>query len=236
MITEKKNNNFWDINTSFIKYVLLSIFFFISLYICYFKKKYDEILINLPKQQNYLNYKSLEFYFSKYLCDLIVLKKSNCAEEIFTNYNFFYEIEYIKRDINIFVDLEKSFIENLFLIIGIIPFLKFNSTINYSINNKGSQKLYKIILNYKKKKDNIIPINIEDLPTFKKRFYRSINYIWEISLSKKILDIMRFIIDNYYGDNCYNIYEEALNKNYIYIIKNKINNLSNLVSEKLISK
>ena len=206
MITKKKNNDFLNINNSFIKYVFLSIFFFISLYICFLKKKYDEIIINFPKQKNYLNYNSLEFYFSQYLCDLIVSKKDNCAKEIFTNYNFFYEIEYIKRDVNIFVDMEKSFIENLFLIIGIIPFLKFNSTIYYSINNKGSQKLYKIILNYKKKKNNIISINIKDLPTFKKRFYHSINYIWEISLSKKILDIMRFIIDNYYDDNCYNIY------------------------------
>ena len=117
-----------------------------------------------------------------------------------------------------------------------VPFLRFNSTISYKIYNKGSNKLYRFILNYKIKRKRTILININDLQAIQKKFNESINYIWESPIQKKILDIMRYIIYNYYDDNCFQIYEESVNKNYNYFIKNNINKLSKKDSEESVSK
>ena len=217
------------------KYILLNIFCVI--YFTFFTKIKDKGIFSfLFNTKDSLNQNSIVSNLSKYLCDLLVVKNGNCTNEILSNYNFFYSIDYIKKNVTISIDVKKSFIENFFLIIGIVPFLKFNSTIKYSIFNKGSYKLYRLIFNYKKKKKGIILINIGDLQTIIKKLNDSINYIWGIPLQKKMFDIIRYIIDNYYDDTCLNIYEDSLNNNYHYYIKKKTNKLPNFVSKELASK
>ena len=212
---------------------ILSIF---SICIFFFTRAYDTIFSPLYKLTDSLNPNEFEFHFSKYLCDLLVIKNGNCIYEVLNNYNFFYNIQDIKKNVNLYLDIKKSFIENLLLIIGLVPFLRFNSTISYKIYNKGSNKLYRFILNYKIKRKRTILININDLQAIQKKFNESINYIWESPIQKKILDIMRYIIYNYYDDNCFQIYEESVNKNYNYFIKNNINKLSKKDLEELVSK
>lgn len=218
------------------KFSLLFILSIFSICIFCFTRAHDTIFFPLYKLRDFLNPNSFEFYFSNYLCDLLVIKNGNCIYEVLNNYNFFYNIQDINKNVNLYLDIKKSFIENLFLIIGLVPFLRANSTINYKIYNKGSIKLYKLILNYKKKKKRTILININDLQIIQKKFNESINYIWESPLQKKILDILRYIIYNYYDDNSFHIYEESVNKNYNYFIKNNINKLSNLDLKELVSK
>ena len=57
-----------------------------------------------------------DFYYSKYLCSFFNLEnEKNCTEEILFNYDFFYEIKKIKRNVNISIDIKKSLLENIFL-------------------------------------------------------------------------------------------------------------------------
>ena len=181
---------------------------------------------------------SFEFYYSKYLCSFFILNSNrNCTKEILNNYDFFYDVEKIKGNITVSIDVQKSLIENVFFLIGIIPFLKFNSTLEYNINCKECNKLFKILFKYKEKKDKKIIINITDFETIQNNFNNLINYIWEFPLHKKIiLDNIRFIISNYYNDTCLYLFEKALNNNYYYYIKNNYKFFSNLNLKELISK
>jgi hypothetical protein len=58
-------------------------------------------------------------------------------------------------------------LENIFLLLGIIPLLKNNSTLSYKINNKGIYKLFKKILN-KKIKYKVIKLDYNYLLYFNK--------------------------------------------------------------------
>lgn len=179
-----------------------------------------------------------DFYYSKYLCSFFNLEnEKNCTEEILFNYDFFYEIKKIKRNVNISIDIKKSLLENIFLIIGIIPFLKFNSTIEYNINNKESNELFKFLFNYKNITNNKIIIDINDFETIKKSFNKSLNYIWDFPLkNKQVIDNIRFVINNYYEDNFKYVFEEILNENYNYYIQKNIKVFSDSDLEELISK
>lgn len=179
-----------------------------------------------------------DFYYSKYLCSFFNLEnEKNCTEEILFNYDFFYEIKKIKRNVNISIDIKKSLLENIFLIIGIIPFLKFNSTIEYNINNKESNELFKFLFNYKNITDNKIIIDINDFETIKKSFNKSLNYIWDFPLkNKQVIDNIRFVINNYYEDNFKYVFEEILNENYNYYIQKNIKVFSDSDLKELISK
>lgn len=179
-----------------------------------------------------------DFYYSKYLCSFFNLEnEKNCTEEILFNYDFFYEIKKIKRNVNISIDIKKSLLENIFLIIGIIPFLKFNSTIEYNINNKESNELFKFLFNYKNITNNKIIIDINDFETIKKSFNKSLNYIWDFPLkNKQVIDNIRFVINNYYEDNFKYVFEEILNENYNYYIQKNIKVFSDSDLKELISK
>ena len=225
-------------NFIFIKFLIIGFLNFTSIY-------YIEIIVanenNFDNNKTkFLNY-SYDFYYRKYLCSLLVLNNNNndnnnCMKEIFSKYNFFYDIKSLKTNINLIIDFKKSFIENLFLIISIIPFLKNNSTIQYSINNKDSYKLFKLFFKYKKKKNRKIIIKINDINNIKSNFSYLINYKWESPMNKNILDIIRYIISNYYDNTCLQIYEKFLNKNFEYYIQKNNRTFSKIDLTKLLSK
>ena len=174
----------------------------------------------------------LETYYSQYLCSLLILNNGKyCLNEVLNNYDFFYFIKGIRKNVNL------SIIENIIILLGIIPFLKNNSIIRYGINTYESNKLYKKLFSYKKIKNGKIHIDFSDFKTVKTDFNNLINYIWEFIPQKQILDNLRYIISNYYNDSCANIFEKTLNRNYEYFIKyNKSIVFNNSFKKELISK
>lgn len=157
-------------------------------------------------------------------------------KEILTNYDFFYEIEDIKKNIILSIDIRKTLIENIILIIGIIPFLKKNSFIQYKINSKEANKIFKFIFNHKDSNNKINMINKKDISHIKRNFESLVNNIWEFIPQKKILDNIRYIINNYYDSSCSHQFEKSLNKNYEYYISKKFQDLSKEDLKDLISK
>jgi hypothetical protein len=157
-------------------------------------------------------------------------------KEILTNYDFFYEIKGIKKNIILSIDIKKTLIENIILIIGIVPFLKNNSFIKYKINSNEVNKIFKFIFNHKHLKNKIFIIDKKDILSIKRNFESLVDNIWESIPQKKILDNIRYIINNFYDSSCSNQFEESLNKNYDYYISKNIKFLSKEDFEDLISK
>ena len=88
----------------------------------------------------------IEYYFHYILCKYFFFERNyNCKNQIFTNKNFYDNIIEINKNNEILINIKKTKIENIFLLIGIMPFLKNKSLINYQINNKAIFKLFKII-------------------------------------------------------------------------------------------
>ena len=165
----------------------------------------------------------LETYYRQYLCSLLILNNGKyCLNEVLNNYDFFYFIKGIRKNVYLSINIKRlSLIENIIILLGIIPFLKNNSIIRYGINTYESNKLYKKLFSYKKIKNGKIHIDFSDFKTVKTDFNNLINYI----------------ISNYYNDSCANIFEKTLNRNYEYFIKyNKSIVFNNSFKKELISK
>jgi hypothetical protein len=143
----------------------------------------------------------------------------------FTNNNIYNDILEINSNINLLMNIKKSKLENIILLLGIIPFLKNNSTLSYKINNKGIYKLFNKILN-KKIKYKVIKFNYNDLHTFNKEMKKLLNYEWELIPKKFMLDNLRYIINNYYNETNLVMFQESLNMNYKFYIQNKKNEIS----------
>ena len=221
-----------------ILFIINSCFIIIIIFLHYRRTINIDYNNNLNTYKDTLGDYSFEFYYTKYLCSFFILEnEKNCSKEILNNYDFFYNIKEIRRDVNLLIDFKKSLIENIFLIVGIIPFLKFNSSIEYQITNKESNKLYKLLFSKKNKKQNKFKIDINDFETIKNKFNQLINNIWEFPLSnKKILDNIRYIINNYYNQSNTLLFEEILIKNYDYYISKNIKAFSDSDLSDLISK
>lgn len=217
MLIEFKNNN----KNKFVIFIICIEFLFLF-------KKYAR-----------LNDSKFESYYSKYLCSFLILNnENNCIKEVFNNYDFFYFIKDIKKNVNLTINMKNvSLIENIMMIIGIIPFLKNNSVIRYVINDSETNKIFRILFKYKKIENGQIYIDFSDFKTIKNKFGNLINFIWEIIPQKHILNNIRYIINNYYDDSFINFFEKALNKNYEYFIKKNQKIVSvNSYRQKLLSK
>ena len=217
MLIEFKNNN----KNKFVIFIICIEFLFLF-------KKYAR-----------LNDSKFESYYSKYLCSFLILNnENNCIKEVFNNYDFFYFIKDIKKNVNLTINMKNvSLIENIMMIIGIIPFLKNNSVIRYVINDSETNKIFRILFKYKKIENGQIYIDFSDFKTIKNKLGNLINFIWEIIPQKHILNNIRYIINNYYDDSCINFFEKALNKNYEYFIKKNQKIVSvNSYRQKLLSK
>ena len=169
---------------------------------------------------------------------MILNNENKCINEVFNNYDFFYFIKDINKNVYLTINIKNALlIENIMMIIGIIPFLKNNSVIRYVINDSETNKKFRILFKYKKIENGQIYIDFSDFKTIKNKFGNLINFIWEIIPQKHILNNIRYIINNYYDDSFINFFEKALNKNYEYFIKKNQKIVSvNSYRQKLLSK
>ena len=169
---------------------------------------------------------------------MILNNENKCINEVFNNYDFFYFTKDINKNVYLTINIKNALlIENIMMIIGIIPFLKNNSVIRYVINDSETNKIFRILFKYKKIENGQIYIDFSDFKTIKNKFGNLINFIWEIIPQKHILNNIRYIINNYYDDSFINFFEKALNKNYEYFIKKNQKIVSvNSYRQKLLSK
>jgi hypothetical protein len=109
---------------------------------------------------------NLGYYFSQSACQFLFYSINyKCSMNFFTNDNIYNDILEINSNVNLLMNIKQSKIENIILLIGIIPFLKNNSTLSYKINNKGIYNFFNKILN-KKIKHKVIKFNYNDLFIF----------------------------------------------------------------------
>ena len=121
----------------------------------------------LDEKYNNKDFNILEDYFSQSICKYFYFTINyNCSSK-FSN-NFFYEdVLEINSNINLIMNIKISKLENIALLLGIIPFLKKNSTLSYKINNKEIYNYIKKFFNNKKIKHKIIKWEYNDFNTFK---------------------------------------------------------------------
>ena len=211
------------IKNIFIKFCLL--FFIIAIIL-------DEV--NHKKDIN-----NLENYFSQSICKILYFTINyNCSLKLFANNDFYEDIKEINSNIDLLINIKISKLENIFLLLGIIPFLKNNSTLSYKINNKEIYNFIKELFKNKNKKINhkIIKLDFIDFKCFNEKLEELLNYRWELIPEKIILDNIRYIIDNYYNESNFDIFQKSLYMNYNFYIQLKkkeitFNNLVNLLSK-----
>ena len=148
------------------------------------------------------------------------------------NYNIsneYYFIETIKKIEenygNLILKIQKSKIENIFLLLVLYPFLKNNSVILCKIKNIEDYNKLNFIFNIKKIK-KVLRINIKDINYLIEQFNNKIYYIWEIFPSLDLLKKIRYIINNYYNEFILEIFDNSLNLNMGNYIKNNKNDLN----------
>ena len=183
------------------------------------------LITNLILQENVQKKEinKLENYYSQLICKFFYFTINyNCSNNIFSSTSFYDEILEINKDINLLINIRQSKLENIFLLLGIIPFLKNNSTLSYQINNKEIEVFFNKIFKNKRKKNKIIKIDYNDFDTFKNKINELLNYKWELIPGKLMLDNLRYIINNYYNESNIEIFQNSLYMNYnSYISLNK---------------
>ena len=98
---------------------------------------YFQIQLNIYFDNNYIS-NSLENNFAKYMCKVFILEmNSNCFNDIYINKNFYDNLKDVKQNIRLSLNnINKSKIENIIILIGLMPFIKGKSKIEYIIKNK----------------------------------------------------------------------------------------------------
>ena len=197
------------------------------------------IVINIIIEENNQKketYKLSNFY-SKSICKFFYFTINyNCQAKIFSRTSFYDEILEINRNINLLINVKKSKLENILLLLGIIPFLKNNSTLSYKINNKEINFFFKKTFKNKRIKYKIIKFDYNDLNIFNEKINELLNYKWELIPEKFILDNLRYVIDNFYNESSFEIFQKSLNKNYAFFIKIKKKEMTYENIESLLSK
>lgn len=180
---------------------------------------------------------NLKDYFSQSICKILYFTINyNCSLKLFTNKDFYEDIKEINSNIDLLINIKISKLENIFLLLGIIPFLKNNSTLSYKINNKEIYNFIKELFKNKKIIHKIIKLDFIDFKAFNEKLEELLNYKWELIPEKIILDNIRYIIDNYYNESNFDIFQKSLNMNYNFYIRLRkkeitFNNLVNLLSK-----
>ena len=194
------------------------------------------LLKNKQKNIGFNKDNSFESSFKNYFCRTLFSRyDEKCEEELFINYNYFYELNEISGHINLIIDEYYSKIENIIMLIGIIPLIKENSVINYKINDKKTYYILKYLFRDKKIQNNIIKFTSDDFYSVEE-LINIINYKWEIIPSQNIINIIRHIIMENYEDSYLYKFDESLNTNFNYYIKNNFYNFSFEELENLMSK
>lgn len=170
---------------------------------------------------------TIDYYTSYSICQLLKFKIDyNCMDNILINSNIYEEKVDSISNVHLFINIKKTKIENILLLILLIPFLKNNSIILYRINDIEIYKLFRIFFKDKPIKNKIIKLNEYNIINVIENFNDLLYYKWELIPNKKILIFIRYIINNYYNESCLEIFDKSLNLNFKNFIQNNINKLS----------
>jgi hypothetical protein len=196
------------------------------------------LIINLIQEQE-LNKKKvndLDVYFSQSICQLLFFSINyKCSLNFKANDNIYNEVLEINNNVNLLMNIKNSKLENLFLLLSIIPFLKNNSTLSYKIKNKEIFTIFKKIFN-KKIKNKIINLEYNDFYSINKNMKKLLFYKWELIPKQFMLNNLRHIINNYYNESNLDVFQVSLNMNYNSYIQNKINEMTYNEIKNLLSK
>lgn len=116
-----------------------------------------------------------------------------------------------------------------------MPFLKSNKII-INLKNKKIYELFKKILSIKKIKNNTIIIKEKYFNKFQNKINVQLYNKWDFIPEFNLINIVRYIINNYYDKKCLEIFDKSLNLNLNYFIRNNYNHLSFDYLNKLMSK
>lgn len=179
---------------------------------------------------------SLESYLTKYFCKIFIFEKNyDCKREIFNNDNFFYDVKSVTKNKHLLITIKNKKIINLFLLLARIPFFGADSKLIYKINEKTFLSMLKNnsgeIIN-----NNLINLKKEYFQKEKNELINLLDYEWEIIPSRNIINFLRYIINNFYSEDCLTSFDTSLNKNYNKYLEKNINNISLKSKVELISK
>ena len=183
------------------------------------------VIINIIFEDIYQKkeFHKFENYYSNSICKFLYFTINyNCTTTISSSTSFYDEVLEINRDINLLINIKISKLENMLLLLGIIPFLKNNSTLSYKINNKEINNFLKKIFKNKRIKYKIINFDYKDFNIFNEKINELLNYIWEFVPATFTLDNLRYVINNFYNESNFEIFQKSLYMNYkLYIHKKK---------------
>ena len=179
---------------------------------------------------------SLERNLTKYFCKIFIFEKNyDCKREIFNNDNFFYDVKSVTKNKHLLITLKNKKIINLFLLLARIPFFGSDSKLIYKINEKTFLSMLKNnsgeIIN-----NNLINLKKEYFQKEKNELINLLDYEWEIIPSRNIINFLRYIINNFYSEDCLTSFDTSLNKNYNKYLEKNINNISLKSKVELLSK
>ena len=179
------------------------------------------IIIIIEEDCHKKDINSLEDYFSQSICKFLYFSINyNCSSKL-SNNDLYKDALEINNNIDLLMNVKSSKLENIILLLGIIPFLKRNSTLSFKINNKEIYNNVKTIIKNKKIKHKIIKLDYNDFYIFNEKLNELLNYKWELIPEKVMLDNLRYIINNYYNESNFNIFQKALYMNYDFYIQRK---------------
>lgn len=194
------------------------------------------IIIILDKDYHKEDANSLEEYFSQSICKFFYFSINyNCLSKFYNN-DFYEDVLEINNNINLLMNIKISKMENIVLLLGIIPFLKKNSTLSYKINNKEIFNYIKKNFKNKKIKHKIIKLDYNDFKTFNEKLNELLIYKWELIPEKVMLNNLRYIINNYYNESNFDIFQKSLYMNYDFYIQRKRKELAYIDLVNLLSK
>ena len=197
-----------------------------NLFIKFFLLFYIMVMIS-DKNFCEKNINYLEDYFSQSICKLFYFNINyDCSLKLFINNDFYEDILEINNNIDLLINIKISKLESIFLLFGIIPFLKNNSTLSYKANSKENLIFIKNLFKNKKIKHKIIKFDYNDFNTFNENMDELLNYKWELIPKTFILDNLRYIINNYYKISNFDIYQKSLYMNYNFYIQKKKKNIN----------
>ena len=187
------------------------------------------LIINIIIKDNYQKKETnqLENYYVESICKLFYFTINyDCSLQLFTSTSFYDEIIEINKDINLLINIKKPKLENIFLLLCIIPFLKNNSTLSYKIKNKEIDNFLKKAFKNKRIKYKIIKFDYNDFKSFNEKINELLNYNWELIPVKFMLDNLNYIINNYYDEPNIKLFQSSLNMNFKSYIQGKKKELS----------
>lgn len=151
------------------------------------------------------------------------------------NQDFQFMKDINKNKFNLILSKKKNRIEIIFILIQAIPYINKKIIIEKK-NNEEVFEILKNIFHIEKLKKDILYIRKNNIDYIIQNFNELIYYKWEYLPNTNLINSLRYIISNYYNENCLELFDKALNLNFKdYINKNKSNFTSKNIN-KLMSK